>query len=199
MSQAVKDTEGATTISEESRVQENSKRPVNGKVCKECGITKSLDHFYRNGNRYKNKCKFCTLKERKEYYKNNYKIVRERNNRSVAKYYQNNIKKERKRSKENYYKDINKSKEYARNWRKNNPHLHAAKEGKRRAAKRKAVPAWANMELIKAIYKEASEKGLHVDHIIPLQSKVVCGLHCEDNLQLLTPKENLQKSNHLMI
>lgn len=58
---------------------------------------------------------------------------------------------------------------------------------------RKRMPKWANKEKILAIYKEAKEKGLEVDHIIPLNSKLVCGLHVHNNLQLLTSVENKRK------
>lgn len=56
------------------------------------------------------------------------------------------------------------------------------------------TPKWSNALVIAEIYKNRPE-GYHVDHIIPLNGKLVSGLHVPENLQYLTAKENLQKSN----
>lgn len=66
---------------------------------------------------------------------------------------------------------------------------------------RNATPAWADMDAMNAIYKQAREMNgdYQVDHIIPIQGKNVCGLHCEDNLQVLEARKNRLKSNKLMI
>jgi hypothetical protein len=67
--------------------------------------------------------------------------------------------------------------------------------------KQKLTPSWANKDKIKQIYNEAklmTEKtGIkhHVDHVIPLRSYYVCGLHVENNLKIVTAKDNIQKSN----
>jgi hypothetical protein len=71
---------------------------------------------------------------------------------------------------------------------------------KRRAAKLQRTPAWCNHELIKLIYAHAThieELGIkcHVDHIVPLQGKKVCGLHVHNNLSVVTDLENLKKNN----
>ena len=62
--------------------------------------------------------------------------------------------------------------------------------------KLKATPQWANLDKINEIYMNCP-KGFHVDHIIPLQSKKVCGLHVHNNLRIITAHQNQLKSNRL--
>lgn len=86
-------------------------------------------------------------------------------------------------------------------WQKLHPERHAAKEGLRRAAKFQATPVWADKELIDSNYAlarlltEHTGYEWHVDHEVPLKSKLVCGLHVEANLRVIPGKENLSKSN----
>jgi hypothetical protein len=80
-------------------------------------------------------------------------------------------------------------------WGGRNPDKLRAYVRRRQAAKIQAVPAWADTEAIIRIYKKAVQMRAHVDHIVPLRSKVVCGLHVANNLQLLTASENAAKGN----
>jgi len=72
---------------------------------------------------------------------------------------------------------------------------------RRRLMLRMATPPWADFKKIAEIYRErdrlTAETGVahHVDHIIPIQGKYVCGLHCEFNLRPIPAAENLSKSN----
>jgi len=79
---------------------------------------------------------------------------------------------------------------------------HAAK---RRSLKLQRTPAWADTQAIEAVYQEArrlsTATGIphHVDHEIPLQGRLVSGLHVHQNLQVLTGPENSRKSNHFEV
>lgn len=105
------------------------------------------------------------------------------------------------------WREDNRDYELARRkaWSKANPHLCVAQVAKRNARKRNATPAWADLEKMQAFYAEAarltSETGIRheVDHIIPLQGRAVCGLHCEANLQILTESANRSKHNKLVL
>jgi len=74
----------------------------------------------------------------------------------------------------------------------------------RRAQKKNATPAWANRFFIREAYHLAKLRTKmtgfkwEVDHIYPLQSDVVCGLHVEHNLQVIPAVLNRQKGNKVI-
>lgn len=83
----------------------------------------------------------------------------------------------------------------AADFAKSNPEWKAAHCAKRRAKRKNSIPKWDDMKQIQVLYEKASEYGFYVDHIVPLTSKRVCGLHCWENLQLLDPILNAEKHN----
>jgi hypothetical protein len=106
------------------------------------------------------------------------------------------------------WRETNKEKHAAlcRAWRLNNLDRHAAKESKRRAKKLLATPEWLTQQHLLEIQewyilaKELqwlSNEPLHVDHIVPLVSKEVCGLHVPWNLQILPMRQNISKGNKI--
>lgn len=92
-----------------------------------------------------------------------------------------------------------------KNWAKKNVDKTRAKSNFRRALRLQACPPWVDREAIEKVYAQAihmsTETGqqYHVDHIIPLNNPVVCGLHVPWNLQILTAEENVQKGNDFMM
>jgi hypothetical protein len=86
-------------------------------------------------------------------------------------------------------------------WALANPDKLAAAQAEYRARKINATPSWLTAEDYREIldlYAEAKAIGHHVDHIVPLRGTTVSGLHVPWNLQLLSPAENLKKSNRLI-
>lgn len=94
--------------------------------------------------------------------------------------------------------------EKKRIWRGSNRHAVQAQTAKRRSSKINATPSWLTDRQyleIKSFYLTATvatkTTGIkhHVDHVIPLRGKLVCGLHVPWNLMVVTAKENLSKGN----
>lgn len=94
-----------------------------------------------------------------------------------------------------------KGRESARKWAAANKPKLAAKAAARRSMKVLSTPAWADQGAMALVYEEAARRSVaegieyHVDHCVPLKSKLVCGLHCDANLQVLRGKDNLSKCN----
>lgn len=101
------------------------------------------------------------------------------------------------------YYVLNKNKVDAinRKWQKDNPAKRNVIAMRRKAKKLQAIPKWTNQFFISEIYDLANRRrkmtGIdwHVDHIVPLQHKLVCGLHCEANLRVIPATINRHKHN----
>lgn len=158
------------------------------KVCTQCLQSKNLDQFAKR-NRSKDglqyKCKECTQLFNKAHYQAN----REEICKAVTIYWHQN--------KEWLAPKLRQTHKV---YRENNKGRYAYHCRMRQARLLQATPIWLTSEhkqQMIALYEEGKAKGMHVDHIIPLKGKNVCGLHVPWNLQLLNPSENFRKNNKL--
>lgn len=100
-----------------------------------------------------------------------------------------------------YQNEREKWREYSKQYAKNNRAKMNAILSRRKAMQKQAVPSWADFDAIRSFYEKAQaitrETGVEheVDHIVPIKSRYVCGLHCQQNLQVLTAEENNRKNN----
>ncbi len=169
------------------------------KTCSKCGEIKSLDTFpIQKGGRYgrASMCKACKKEydkkysgRQKEWYKTNKDTVLSRN-----------IKRREEKASE--------IKEYFKRYRRiNNGYINSL-NALNKVKKKLRTPAWlsqSDIEKIKALYQSSARISNclkiehHVDHIVPLQGKLVSGLHMFENLRIVPGKLNLQKGNKWQI
>ncbi len=88
-------------------------------------------------------------------------------------------------------------------WQSRNKGAGAGYTAARRAAKRASVAIWADSEFeqlaireayhLASLRSEATGIEHHVDHIVPLKGRTVCGLHCSSNLRVIPARVNMVK------
>jgi hypothetical protein len=188
------------------------------KACKKCGEVKTFDLFTKSSTTKSGvtaNCRVCHLDNRKESYQRNkvqaakyqvkYKAENKEAVRANAVRYEEENKKIISIRKHNYYQENKEAISLVHSeYRNNNKDKINALQAKRRAAKLQAIPCWFS-ELDDFVLSEAYSHAkhleeltgvkYHVDHIVPLQGNLVSGLHCADNIQVITATENLTKSN----
>lgn len=102
---------------------------------------------------------------------------------------------------EQHAKTKERANQLAREWKAKNVATCREYTARRVAAKKQAIPGWADIKKTRAVYEEARrltvETGIphHVDHIVPLQSDRVCGLHWHGNLKAIPAFDNQSKKN----
>jgi hypothetical protein len=99
-----------------------------------------------------------------------------------------------------YQKDKQGAKTRAMKWRQENRALTAMREAERRAAIKMQTPVWADETETLAIYEECAERrkageDVQVDHIVPINSDRVSGLHWSGNLRIIPASKNSSKRN----
>lgn len=161
------------------------------KKCFKCTKIKLIEEFYaHHGTKdgHLNKCIECTKLD------------------SSIRYYNIPIEKHRADRRNYDNKNRDKKSKWSLKYIKNNPGKVNAQTAKRRTIKLQATPQWLTKEQyneIKQFYIDAkdlqwlSEERLEVDHIVPLVSDIVCGLHVPWNLQILPKSQNVKKGNKI--
>jgi hypothetical protein len=160
------------------------------KYCSSCKQTKEFTEFYTSKNKvsgYHCYCKVCSKNKNKQW-----KI----NNKDKAAKYDAAWQEKNKDKKSKNYK----------NWQVNNRAKVNSYNSYRRALELQATPKWLtashklHMECkysLAAMFSKYTEEQHHVDHIVPLNGKTVCGLHVPWNLRVIPATENLRKSNKI--
>lgn len=147
---------------------------------------------------YLKKTKEKRLKYYKEYANKNKKYTIDRH----KKYWEKNKEKYLKKRKEYYYANLKTHKEKMKIYYKKNKAMYQEKSIRYKLRKKQQTPKWNDKEKMLKIYKKAENlrnknKKVAVDHILPLNSKFICGFHVHNNLRVISYSKNCSKKNKI--
>ena len=188
------------------------------KLCVTCKAEKSLSEFYKRKDSpdgYRNDCKDCrkAVSRQNHYAKHEDNKVRLKkvhakrlleNPNYYAEYYAKYKESDLARAKLTYQANAEDRKAKQRLWSKTNRGTANALGRKYKLKKINATPKWlseSQLLHIKCKYQLAAMLNIHgvepwhVDHIVPIRGKDVCGLHVPWNLRVIPAKENMTKGN----
>ena len=141
---------------------------------------------------------------RKEWYERNKELTKER----ARAWALSNPEKRHEIHRKNRDKNLENHNARNREWNAKNKDKRAFYQAKRRAAQMQRTPNWVTEDeklrinalySVAAMYTRESGEEWHVDHQIPLQGKLVSGLHVYANLTVIRGSENVKKSNKFAI
>lgn len=167
------------------------------KTCSCCKQVLPFSAFYKAAKAktgYANRCKTCDL----EYQRARKKEKAEANTRWRVKHGAAHNESKRQQTKA-------RREEYLQNKLATDLSVWRKQQATRALQKAKATPAWVDRdhhERIRNVYavtqmlQEATAMVYHVDHIVPLVSDKVCGLHVWWNLQPMPEAANVLKNNN---
>ncbi len=170
------------------------------KRCTVCDIEKELECFsFQKKGKFgvTSVCKPCTSERGKKWHINN----REKSLSNKSAYYEANKKSILERRKAWTKANADRCKLVAAKWSANNKDKKRSATARRRAIFLRSIPSWARMDDIARFYALAERLTLqtgikaNVDHLVPLQSHLVCGLHCAANLSVISEANNKSKGN----
>lgn len=179
------------------------------KVCWKCGCEKPFTDFYKDRSRGDGvacRCKACAKQQAAAWYANNAEKCAEKHKATYSPKRQPKTDEQRvaeRKASLAAYRAANKDryKKWVADWAKTNRSRRASQVRDYQIRKRNAVPIWANKFFIQQAYELAALRTemlgfpWHVDHIVPIKSEIVCGLHTHDNLQVIPAAENISKGN----
>jgi hypothetical protein len=194
------------------------------KLCCKCKTTKPFEDFYKNKvmkDGYHSFCIIChkvnnaALKKLKR----SDPVFRAKELAYKKEYRARNVEQRKTYMKEWHAKNSVQQITYREQYRLNNPtyfqeyakankHKVNASTRKRQAAKLQRTPAWLtdiDYWMIEEAYELAALRtkifgfSWEVDHVLPLQGKVISGLHTPYNLQVIPMVKNRSKANKLEI